>query len=77
MNPRPGGVTAVCIIAILLGSLGLLVSLLGVAAIAVGQERIQGMMPKPPGETEAKVQQEMNAALNAVTVPLQPLTALG
>ena len=74
MNPRPGGVTAVCIIAILLGSLGLLVSLFGVAALVVGQERIQGMMPKPQGENEARAQLEMNDALNAVTNPLKPLT---
>lgn len=74
MKERPGGVTAVCILAMLLAAAGLFASLIAAAALLIGPERLQEMMPKPKGEEEAQIQREMQKASNAVTEPLKPIT---
>jgi hypothetical protein len=74
MTKRPGGVTAVCILAMLLAAAGLFASLIAAATLVIGPERLQEMMPQPKGENEARIQREMQAEINAVTEPLKPIT---
>ena len=75
MNRRPGGVTAVCVIAILLGVLGLLGSLINAASLALGSQGVRSMMPMPEQkEKVTRLQEEMQREIEAVTNPLKPLT---
>ncbi len=49
---RPGGLTTICVIAIILGGLGLLGSLVAIAGLAAGprlQQAISSMQPQGPG----------------------------
>ena len=66
---RPGWMTAICILAIILGALGLMMALFGSVALAFGerfQQMVQGMstVGQPPGMKE--VQLEMQKAMQAV-----------
>ncbi len=67
---RPGGLTAVCVIAIVLGSFGLLGSLVTMASLAAGSRLQQAfsMPPQGPGfDRLAKVQRAMQQKTQAVT----------
>ncbi len=67
---RPGGLTAVCVIALVLGGLGLLGSLMGLASLAGGSRLQQAMTmsPQGPGANElAKFQRTMQQRMQAVT----------
>ncbi|MFN0052810.1 MAG: hypothetical protein ACKV0T_11505 [Planctomycetales bacterium] len=76
---RPGGLTAVCILALLLGIVGLLTGCAGLASQAFGAQLQEAMSGMQPGGNEAmrQAQQEMNTKILAVakkyawmTVPL-------
>ena len=67
---RPGGLTAVCVIAIVLGGLGLLGSLVTMASLAAGSRLQQAftMSPQGPGRDGfAEVQRTMQQRIQAVT----------
>jgi hypothetical protein len=67
---RPGGLTAVCVIAIILGSLGLLSSLVTMGSLAVGSRFQQAMMtssPRPGRDKVFDVQRTMQKRIQAVT----------
>jgi hypothetical protein len=56
---RPGGITALCVLTIVLGSIGVLTGLTGIANI-VFQRRVQGAIASlQPDEEMARAQQEM------------------
>jgi preprotein translocase subunit SecG len=61
---RPGGLTAVCVIAIVLGALGLCFSVLGVASLAF-QDQLQKFVKQqqhlPPGMANGPLKTEMEA----------------
>ena len=62
---RPGGLTAVCVIAIVLASLGLLGSLTGLVSLAFGSRLQQAlaMPPQGPGqERRSNFSEPCNAA---------------
>ena len=69
---RPGGLTAICVITLVLGGLGLIASLVGLAALAA-QDQIQKTfaVKSQPGMPEnfAKTQQEMQAKMQTVQKP--------
>jgi hypothetical protein len=67
---RPGGLTAICVIAIILGSLGLLSSLATLASLAVGSRLQQAMMTsssRPGRDKLFDVQRTMQKRIQAVT----------
>ena len=66
---RPGGLTAICVIAIILGGLGLLGSLVTMGSLAVGSRLQQAMMTSPPRPGRDKafdLQQTMQKRIQAV-----------
>lgn len=66
---RPGGLTAICVIAIILGGLGVVTAVVGVVFAAAGQAIQKAAAPQLPGELEGEalqVQAEMNQAIQAV-----------
>ena len=68
LSGRPGVLTAICVIAIVLGGLGLGTGLLAVVSL-VGGEAIQAAIPDNPGMDEEmkKIQTEMEQEMQAVT----------
>lgn len=66
---KPGLLSAVCVICLVLGGLGLMNSLLGVVQVAVGSQLQQALQPKGaagmPPEMQ-KAQDEFQAEINAV-----------
>ena len=68
-GPLPTGLKAVCIIAIVLGSLGILFSCIGAGNLVIGQSLQAAFnMPAPAGvePDELRVQQELQIQLAAV-----------
>ncbi len=66
---RPGGLTAICVIAIILGVLGLLSSLWGLASLAIGPSLQKAMQvpPQGPGRDRAmELQRTMQQKIQAV-----------
>jgi hypothetical protein len=59
---RPGGLTALCILAILLGALGLFTALFSGVSIVAGRQLQEMLTFRQPGQTPeaAKLQREMN-----------------
>ncbi len=67
---RPGGLTAVCVIAVILGGMGLLGSLAAIAGLAAGSRLQQAMTMSPQGPGRDKlveVQRAMQQRIQAVT----------
>ncbi len=86
--PLPKGLKAICIIAIILGSLGILLSIVSGVGLVLGPAISSAISPQQPGldpgmrEAQEKMQQEIQAvaqeytALSAVTVVMHLLTAI-
>ncbi len=72
--PFPGGLKAICIIAIVLGSLGAMAALLSGVGLVVGQQAQAALNPSQPGtsaemeELQQKMQTEINAIANKYIV---------
>ena len=66
---RPGGLTAICVIGIVLGSLGVLGSLAGIAGLVAGPRLQEAMMPPagPGGNKSIEIQRTMQKKMQAVT----------
>jgi hypothetical protein len=67
---RPSGFTAVCVIAIVLGGLGLLGSFAAIVSLAAGPRLQEAMTPKPQGRGNDRViemQRTMQQRVQAVT----------
>ncbi|MEX2118203.1 MAG: hypothetical protein WD847_01230 [Pirellulales bacterium] len=75
MNQRPGGLTAVCVLAIVLGALGLLTGLVGIVGM-LAAPAMQNLFSGMPGMNDefTKVQMEMNAEMMAVAQSRPVLT---
>lgn len=75
MNQRPGGLTAVCVLAIVLGAIGLLTGLLGIVQI-LAAPAMQNLFSGMPGMNDefTKVQMEMSAEMMAVAQSRPVLT---
>lgn len=66
---RPSGLTAVCMIAIVLGSLGLLGSLMAIVSLVAGpriQEAFSAPFQQPGGDRMAEAQRAMQQKIQAV-----------
>jgi hypothetical protein len=66
---RPGGLTAICVIAIILGVLGVITALMGIVGAVAGQAMQKAMAPSMPqnmNEEAQQVQEEMNEAIQEV-----------
>lgn len=71
LRRRPGGLTAICVIAIILGSLGLAASVLGLGSMAAKSWINEAFLIKPPKDGKIdkafEAQMEMQARMNQVT----------
>lgn len=66
MKQRPGGLTAVCVVAIMLGSLGILAGLTGAAGMAM-RSRVQAFSEKmQPDADAAQLQRRVSQRTNAL-----------
>jgi hypothetical protein len=78
VRQRPGGLTAICVMAIVLGALGLMTGCLGALSQVFNQQMQNGLAEMQAGANEeaAELQKEMNAKVLAATAKYAWLTAV-
>src|ERR1700758_1259547 len=75
MRIRPGGLTAVCVLAIVLGCLGLISGLTRLVALVAAPQLNEALIKQMP-EEQARLQSELVAQTNAVTARWKPVLYL-